>query len=693
LIERAVRSVPRLTESILGQQEAALRELLRKFREGKTDEALERALPLGEPGGRGGGPAGDANLPTHRLSYDLRDLLGGGGQTSVWLGGQNVQDELAAEYRKAAEAATARGDYRRAAFIYGKLLHDYRLAAAVLERGGLHHDAALLYLHKLADEPAAARAFEAAGEIDRALHLYRQRGEHELAGDLLRRAGEDDMALAEYRLAADALVARDNHLAAGDLLAVRAGRPDLAEICFRQGWAARPRGSALACLLRLAPLVAHHEGPRDLFTLLDDADEFFASPGYETQAGQFYNELTLLADRPHLAAVRDDLRDRALVALAGKLRQRAAEGGSGAAAVSLLLGQSGRWPAALVRDADAALRGPPRPRKAAVTRIPTRPGRVSAVAAAAETGVLYLGFASGDVVCFDLRTGAQVVLPHGPGAVTALATDSSGRRVLVVRARDEEMGHLSGHTVQAGAVQPGAWRPLLLEGEARLTPIHDDGEGLVGLWNGATLRLLSGPDFLPIVDVSALLEFDLSDFRAGFLLPSPGRCRLALVAGGRLALFAVKFVRETGFGQPVCVPCGDVEMPWRPGMPAGCSLEAPPLSWGLTGPRVLELAGASPEGLLFWSAAHLSTAGQVGDCESAFSGDDHYRAAALLGPGAVAGVTRSAVHWLRGGARLRVRGTSSAELGDAVACFASPTTAELLVVGATGDVVRVPLPT
>ena len=56
-----------------------------------------------------------------------------------------MQRELAAEYRKAAEQAIRRGDYRRAAFIYGKLLRDYRTAANVLMQGGLHHDAAVLF--------------------------------------------------------------------------------------------------------------------------------------------------------------------------------------------------------------------------------------------------------------------------------------------------------------------------------------------------------------------------------------------------------------------------------------------------------------------------------------------------------------------------------------------------------------------
>src|SRR5205807_1281470 len=123
----------------------------------------------------------------------LFDILRGigGGPGSVWFSSADTYRELENEYRKVAEAAARAGDYRRAAFIYGKLLGDYRQAAAVLARGGLHRDAALLYQHKLHDYPAAAREYEAAGDVDRALALYRKCGEHALAGDLLRRAGEE----------------------------------------------------------------------------------------------------------------------------------------------------------------------------------------------------------------------------------------------------------------------------------------------------------------------------------------------------------------------------------------------------------------------------------------------------------------------------------------------------------------------
>src|SRR5205085_8731979 len=53
-VGRAVTLVPRLSESLLGAQEAALRELLREFREGDVESALRHALPLGDPGAGAG---------------------------------------------------------------------------------------------------------------------------------------------------------------------------------------------------------------------------------------------------------------------------------------------------------------------------------------------------------------------------------------------------------------------------------------------------------------------------------------------------------------------------------------------------------------------------------------------------------------------------------------------------------------
>ena len=245
LVARAIQAVPRISESVMGQQEAALREMLRQFREGNIEDALRRApCRSGQRGGRGSSAAQNANLPTHSLFYRLGELLEAGqGPGGVWFAASNVYEDLEAAYRRAAEEATRRGDFRRAAFIYGKLLQDWRLAAGVLGRGGLHHDSAILYLEKLHDPLAAAKEFEAGGEIDRALHLYRQRGEHTLAGDLLMRSGEDGTRRSQefHPGGRPGSCSSGRYLAAGELLLTHAHRSDLAEALLRDRLGAPPR--------------------------------------------------------------------------------------------------------------------------------------------------------------------------------------------------------------------------------------------------------------------------------------------------------------------------------------------------------------------------------------------------------------------------------------------------------------------
>ena len=127
LIEQGVRQAPRVSEALMGKQEAALRELLRRFREGDLDDALRHALPLHGQGGFGS-LAASAMLPVQSILYSLGALLGGRrGVGSLWMSSSEVYESLTAEYRKAAEAATRRGDFRRAAYIYGKLLGEWRV--------------------------------------------------------------------------------------------------------------------------------------------------------------------------------------------------------------------------------------------------------------------------------------------------------------------------------------------------------------------------------------------------------------------------------------------------------------------------------------------------------------------------------------------------------------------------------------
>ncbi len=357
-MESGLHQAPKLADSVLGKQEAALRALLSALRRGDVEKALRRALPLGGDGGRGARPVGGAWLPFQNLLYSLSNLLGSsGGGGGYWAASHDLYRALEAEYRKQAELAERRGDHRRAAYIYGKLLHDYRAAAAVLSRGGLHRDAATLYLNRLDDALAAAREYEAAGDTDKALALYRKCGEHLLAGDLLRRVGDEDEALTEYRRAADQAVATGKgHYQAGELLRTRAGREDLAVPYYEQGWALRPAGSAVPCAVRLAQWHARAAAVAPLLALAAEADEYLGPRGNDGPAGEFYNELARLADQHFTGPDRDDLRDLALTRIAGKLRQRAEAGLATADLVSTLLGQAPHWAPAVVSDAQFALR-------------------------------------------------------------------------------------------------------------------------------------------------------------------------------------------------------------------------------------------------------------------------------------------------------------------------------------------------
>src|SRR5262249_21178885 len=121
LVQKAVDMAPRLTETLLGRQEAALRALLEKFRAGDLEEALRRALPLGSDSSRGSQAVyTGTQLPFQNLLYSLSKLLAGrGGSGPAWFTRGDIHAELMREYRRAADLAMARGDFRRAAYIYG----------------------------------------------------------------------------------------------------------------------------------------------------------------------------------------------------------------------------------------------------------------------------------------------------------------------------------------------------------------------------------------------------------------------------------------------------------------------------------------------------------------------------------------------------------------------------------------------
>ena len=421
LARRAVESVPRLSETIVGQQEAALRELLRQLQSGDAERALKRApIAVADPD-RHGRVSGDTKLSERNIGYSFAELFRGSGAGSAWLGGGDVWFKLQTEYRRLAEEAVKRGDYRRAAYLLGVLLRDLRGAANVLKTGGRYRDAALLLRDRLNDPVGAAAVFEQAGDFDEAVRLYERAGEDVKAGDLLRRIGDDARAEASYRRAVGKLAERREHLQAGDLIRAKLGDSASANGFYSAGWAGA-RSAAIPCGERLiddALVTGEHARFDDL---LDEAERRYGPPAH-ADAGRIFNYAlsvseVLTDDR------RADLRDRVRLLFAEHLRA----GGAGRvnARIDPLFGGSTRdWSPSLRRDAAYATATGASPPVETSKPKPLVQGKVRAVVHAQDAGIVFVGTADA-VIAWNLRTGQSTVLEQWKVGLIALCTDRAG---------------------------------------------------------------------------------------------------------------------------------------------------------------------------------------------------------------------------------------------------------------------------
>ncbi len=688
---------PRLSEKLMGKQEAGLRDLLEEFRKGNIDKALRRALPLGASGARGGAPHQGTQLPTHNLGYSLGNILGGWGPASLWYTPDQLFYELQREYRKQAEAAVKRGDYRRAAFIYGKLLSDYALAATTLAQGGLHHDAAVLYLKRLQDPLSAAREFEAAGEIDEALSLYRQHRRHVHAGDLLRRLGEDELAVAEYQQAANLLIENgQGHCQAGDLMQTKAERPDLAERYFTAGWQSRPSADAVRCAHRLAHLHAQNADAPSLLTLTDEAQDFFQAPGNEALAAEFYNEVARLAERPALAPIQEELRDRCLMTLAHKLRQG---WGNTDQLAAQLFGPATVWDAPLVDDAHFAARIARQHRApwiadahASVTVIQGRIPIVRSVCHAPESGEIFLGYESGEIACFHPRRGDVHFPAAQPGPVYGLAVDAAGRSLVTLSVgQDSANDQISCYT-RLGQWQMVETRTLERPHCYWLCPTLANTRDLIaGLFDASSgeLRFLRLPRLLPDGSIAVKecypltgIPLMLRESHPHAPLDKSGSIQSSafLLFDGREMCHVTHAYGKTQMAPRVLCPI--------PGQLASSSLEATPLSWLSKGADRLEIAGIGAEGVLSWLDLEFAAGELIGTTSQSAAGP--FRAGALIRGGVIAAVAHDGIVWLRAGASgMKEQLRQRLSLPDVVACYPNRDTLELIVISGNGTVARV----
>jgi tetratricopeptide (TPR) repeat protein len=634
-------------------------------------------------------------LPWSRAIYNLFDLLGGsarGRPVGAWQARPDLIDELAREYRKAAERAIQQGDYRRAAYVYGKLLGDHRLAAQALQRGGLHHDAAILYLRKVNDRAAAAQAFEAAGRVDRAIELYRQLGGHEAAGDLLRRLGDEEGAVREYVLAVGQAVDAEppDWYAAGCLLLHKARLPGPAMQAFRQGWDRRPAANAAAGALELAWNHAVRGEIEPIRELLDEADVFFKSVGSLRDAESFYNRMAVLASAaPALQPFDEEVRDRAVLALAHHLRCQVESGYPAAAAVSGLFGEPALWTPAFLRDARFAAAGASRSRDRAAADggrpraqgVQVGRGIVTAACQAAARGELFLGFADGKILAY--RPGAHQVVPVGEieGAVASMAADPDGLIVVALCHTERSAVVTAFLRLAAGSFrpQPGAHFPAITRGY--LTPILADGtDALVGVGDGGeALVVIEAVSGLPRARVS----LEAGEPPAMALLVPEGDTFGVLTHDGQRWVLLDSESEPIGRPKTLWRPIGGGRNP-RCRVPLGVlHHEGAVRVIGLDEHGAVHSTGLYIEDRVFelLSSQVATTAGG-------------YLAAAPAGPDKVVAVSASRIDWLSYGSdRFQlVRTLEDRGLTATVACFPSIAPNEVLVVSVGGFVARIEAP-
>lgn len=236
---RVLSGKPRFSEPdanlIAAMQEQALRDLLQDFKDGNLDAALRRAIPVaGLPGPRGERFSPGTELGEQDTSAELANILKHEGQRSVWLGGAEVQIELAQEYRTAITASMEAGDHRRAAYIAAKLLGDYRTAADCFARGGEHREAAEIYLSMLNDYRAAAGALRQAGDLDRAASLYMAANDPAAAAACMRDVGADEQAHRLWNQHIEALLNRGQRASAASVAWKELGERERAEELYRK---------------------------------------------------------------------------------------------------------------------------------------------------------------------------------------------------------------------------------------------------------------------------------------------------------------------------------------------------------------------------------------------------------------------------------------------------------------------------
>ena len=208
---------------------------LQKLLEQNPEEGLQYALPLNSSDLSRGTAAPSSRLSRNQTNFSLSGLRGGG-PADYWDVPEDLRAKLNRQYRELAEREINLGRYRRAAYIYGKLLSDLNAAARILEVGKHYREAAVLYQKKLHRNVDAARCLDKGGHWSELIALREELHQYEMAGDVYIKLGLEDEANAAFKRAVRQQFDQQNYIDAARIEEHKLANIDDALSTLEQGW-------------------------------------------------------------------------------------------------------------------------------------------------------------------------------------------------------------------------------------------------------------------------------------------------------------------------------------------------------------------------------------------------------------------------------------------------------------------------
>lgn len=221
-------------EELEKRNQSKIDKLMELF-ETNPEEALKYAIPTDTEGTGRGTKEGELNLDKRWNDFGLfgtsNDRTGGGSAPLP----DNTFHLLREKYRQTAKELIEKGDFRKAAFIYLKLLKERYTAASLLERGKFYQDAALIYLQSNNKEKAA-ECYEKGSMIKEAIELYKELQKDEKVGDLYLSIDKKKEANFYYQKVVDSHKESKRYISAALLYRNKMKQPMKGQELLMEGW-------------------------------------------------------------------------------------------------------------------------------------------------------------------------------------------------------------------------------------------------------------------------------------------------------------------------------------------------------------------------------------------------------------------------------------------------------------------------